>query len=105
MLQHIHLNMRNILILVFRTKSLYCVISPSLCLISTTAGLINEAGVSEKDDNITSVSGVYELLCITILRGRRNHGHYVTLFVAIHSLKSHVTLGALSLSLQSCNNA
>jgi hypothetical protein len=44
--------------------------------------------VSEKEDNITSVSGVYELLGITILRGRLNHGHDVTLFVAIHSSKS-----------------
>ena len=69
---------------------MHCVISPSLGLLSTTAGLINEVGVSEKDDNITSVSGVYELLCITMLRGRRNHGHDVTLCVAIHSLKSHV---------------
>ena len=41
--------------------------------------------MSEKDDNTTSVSGANKLLGITILRGRLNHGHGVTLFVANHS--------------------
>ena len=44
--------------------------------------------VSVKEDNFTGVSDVYELLGITILRVRPNHGHAVTLFVAIHYLKS-----------------
>jgi hypothetical protein len=53
-----------------------------------SACLTNEVQVSVKQDNFTSVSDVYELLGITILRGKLSHGQDVTLCVAIHSPKS-----------------
>ena len=84
MLQHTHLNMKNMvrkvrtivfIVLLFLcfclisfvlsfvfvirrlfcTNSLYGIISPSLGLISASVGLTNEVDMSDKDDNITTV--------------------------------------------------